>query len=150
LEEWNEAGVAKLAQHVVHRRATIDFFKASLRRNADSGKYQLEEAIHQLIFPLRCTSDDLNANQMNLWMIDEKLSFHYYLASNLQFSQQGDVVSIQGGSGKKPDIIIYNNPSALVSEEQPFSSVTILEFKRPLRNNYTDEENPILQVYEYV
>lgn len=86
---------------------------------------------------------------MNLWLIDEKLSFHYYLASNLQFSQQSTVVSVCDGSGKKPDIIIYNNPSALVSEEQPFSSVTILEFKRPLRDNYTDEENPILQVYEY-
>jgi hypothetical protein len=27
--------------------------------------------------------------------------------------------------------------------------VTILEFKRPLRNDYTDEENPITQVFEY-
>lgn len=59
LEEWNEAGISKLAQHVVHRRATIDFFKASLRKNAHSGKYLLEEAIHRIIFPLRCTSDEL-------------------------------------------------------------------------------------------
>jgi hypothetical protein len=149
IQEWNEAGISKLAQHVVHRKATIDFFKASLRRNPQSGKYCLEEAIHQIIFPLQHTSDDLSADQMNLWMIDEKLSFHYYLASNLQFSQQDGVISLPSGGGKKPDIIIYNNPSALVSEEEPFSSVTILEFKRPLRNDYTEEDNPIRQVYEY-
>jgi hypothetical protein len=146
LEEWNESGVAKLAKHVVHRKATIDFFKAIIRKIPETGKYHLEDAIHGLIFPLHNTSDDLAPDKMNLWMIDEKLSYHYYLASNLTFKQQAPV-SISGG--KKPDITIYNNQSALVNEEQPFSSVTLLEFKRPLRNDYTEEENPIVQIFEY-
>jgi hypothetical protein len=146
LEEWNESGIAKLAKHVVHRKATIDFFKVGLRKIPESGTYHLESVIHGLIFPLHSTSDDLRPDQMNLWMIDEKLSYHYYLASNLPFSQQ-EAVSIK--SQKKPDAIIYNNPSMLVNDDQPFSSVTILEFKRPLRNDFTDEDNPITQVYEY-
>jgi hypothetical protein len=146
LDEWNEAGIAKLARHVVHRKATIDFFKASVQRIPDSDKYNLEDAIHRLIFPLQSTSDDLPPDKMNLWMVDEKLSYHYYLASNLTFNQQ-EIVDL--ASGKKPDVIIYNNPAVLVNEAQPFSSVTILEFKRPLRNDYTDEDNPIAQVFEY-
>lgn len=57
-EEWNESGIAKLARHIAHRKATIEFLKASLKANA-LGRYQLESAIHQLIFPLKKTSDDV-------------------------------------------------------------------------------------------
>ncbi|MGO9271345.1 MAG: hypothetical protein ACLQOO_13985, partial [Terriglobia bacterium] len=32
----------------------------------------------------------------------------------------------------------------------PFSSLTLIEFKRPGRNAYDDETNPISQVYKYV
>jgi uncharacterized protein YeaO (DUF488 family) len=146
LEEWNEAGVAKLARHIVHRKATLDFLKASLRMT-DSGKYLLEDAIHQIIFPLRKTSDDVRPDQMNLWILDEKLAYHYYLASDIPFEQQ-DVHQVP--SKKRPDLIIFNGPSAFVSETPPFSSVVIIEFKRPARNDFTDEENPISQVYQYV
>lgn len=145
LEEWNEAGVAKLARHIVHRKATLDFLKASLRIT-DSGKYLLEDAIHQIIFPLRKTSDDVRPDQMNLWILDEKLAYHYYLASDIPFEQQ----DVQVPSKKRPDLIIFNGPSAFVSETPPFSSVVIIEFKRPARNDFTDEENPISQVYQYV
>jgi hypothetical protein len=145
LEEWNEAGVAKLARHIVHRKATLDFLKASLRMT-DSGKYLLEDAIHQIIFPLRKTSDDVRPDQMNLWILDEKLAYHYYLASDIPFEQQ----DVQVPSKKRPDLIIFNGPSAFVSETPPFSSVVIIEFKRPARNTFTDEENPISQVYQYV
>jgi len=144
LEEWNESGVAKLARHIVHRKATLDFLKASLRVNA-LGKYELESAIHRLIFPLKKTSDDVHPDQMNLWILDEKLTYHYYLASDIPFDKQ----DVKLPSKDRADIIIFNGPSAFVSETPPFSSVVLIEFKRPLRDDYTDEENPIAQVYRY-
>src|SRR5207245_1173959 len=82
LEEWNESGIAKLARHIVHRKATLDFLRVSLKVSS-SGKYQLENAIHQLIFPLKKTSDDVRPDQMNLWILDERLTYHYYLASDI-------------------------------------------------------------------
>jgi len=139
LEEWNEAGIAKLARHIVHRRATLDFLKATLRVT-NTGKYQLESAIHRLIFPLKRTSDDVRADQMNLWILDEKLAYHYYLASDLPLHPSKD----------RPDILIFNAPSAFVNDLPPFQSVVLIEFKRPLRNDYTDDENPIAQTYRYV
>jgi hypothetical protein len=39
---------------------------------------------------------------------------------------------------------LFNN------SENPENSFVILEFKRPNRNDYTDDENPIDQVYEYI
>lgn len=144
LEEWNESGVAKLARHIVHRKATLDFLKASLKVSS-SGKYQLESAIHQLIFPLKRTSDDVRPDQMNLWILDEKLTYHYYLASDIRFDMQD--VSLP--SAERADIVIFNGPAAFVNETPPFSSVVLIEFKRPLRDDYTDEENPIAQIYRY-
>lgn len=144
LEEWNESGIAKLARHIVHRKATLDFLKASLKVNA-LGKYQLESAIHRLVFPLKKTSDDVHPDQMNLWILDEKLTYHYYLASDIPFNQQ----DVNLPSKQRADIIIFNGPSAFVSETPPFSSVVLIEFKRPLRDDYTDEDNPIAQVYRY-
>ena len=144
LEEWNESGIAKLARHIVHRKATLDFLRASLKVNS-SGKYQLESAIHQLIFPLKTTSDDVRPDQMNLWILDERLTYHYYLASDIRFDMQ----DVRLPSKDRADIIIFNGPAAFVNEAPPFSSVVLIEFKRPLRDDYTDEENPISQIYRY-
>ncbi|HXJ13686.1 MAG TPA: ATP-binding protein [Candidatus Limnocylindrales bacterium] len=144
LEEWNESGIAKLARHVVHRKATLDFLRTSLKVTP-SGKYQLESAIHQIVFPLKKTSDDVLPDQMNLWILDEKLTYHYYLASDLPFNK----LDIRIPSRERADILIFNGPSAFVSEGPPFSSVVLIEFKRPLRDDYTDEENPITQIYRY-
>ena len=144
LEEWNESGIAKLARHIVHRKATLDFLKASLKVNS-LGRYELESAIHQLIFPLRKTSDDVRPDQINLWILDEKLTYHYYLASDIPFDRQ----DVRLPSKDRADIIIFSGPSAFVNETPPFSSVVLIEFKRPLRDDYTDEENPIAQIYRY-
>lgn len=83
---------------------------------------------------------------MNLWILDEKLTYHYYLASDIPFEDQ----EIAAPSKDRPDIIIFSGPSAFANEAPPFSSIVLVEFKRPLRDDYTDEDNPISQVYKYI
>ena len=78
---------------------------------------------------------------MNLWIIDERLSYHYYLASDKSFSQMKDAVEIS--SRDRPDIIIFNNPAAFVDSSAPFHSIVLIEFKRPARNDFDNVENPI-------
>lgn len=153
IEEWNEEGMAKLAWHVAHRQATLSFLDQELARDKD-GKYRLENAIHRVIFPLKATSDDVPWDQQNLWILDEKLAYHYYLASDVPFSKVGPV---KVGSKDRPDIIAFNNrppsfdrPIAVVDSDAPFGDVVIFEFKRPMRDDYTPDENPLDQVYEYV
>lgn len=65
LEDWNQAGISKLARYVIHRRATLDFLDERLKLKSD-GKYALEDAIHEIIFPLKATSDDVRVENMNL------------------------------------------------------------------------------------
>lgn len=44
----------------------------------------------------------------------------------------------------------FNHPFAFVEGETPYSSVVIIEFKRPMRKGYSEDENPINQVLGYI
>lgn len=141
LEEWNENGKAALAKYVVHRKITLALLEKHMERS-ENGGYARERTIHQLIFPLKKTSDDINYEQQNLWIIDEKLSFHRYLASDLEFRQ---LEILESNDLDRPDLLIFDNAIAMV-EDEPINGITIFEFKRPMRG----DSNPVSQMYEYV
>ena len=46
---------------------------------------------YQLIFPMTKTSDDIDYLQHNLWIIDEKLAYHHYLASDMKIKKMEEV-----------------------------------------------------------
>lgn len=145
-DQLNDFAKSELAEYIIHRKLVLDFLQKSLELRED-GKYHLEETVHQLIFPMRTTSDDIDYESQNLWVIDEKLSYHRYLASDLPLSS---VEPVEIDSRDRPDLIIFNSPFAFVEDDLPFSSIVIIEFKKPLRDDYSDEDNPITQVYGYV
>jgi hypothetical protein len=90
----------------------------------------------------------VRSEQMNLWIIDENLAYHDYLASDLRFDQMSGV--LDSDSSGRPDLVIFNAPAAFVDAGPPFSSIVLIEFKRPARNDYQDDDNPIIQVYDYI
>lgn len=147
-EEWNEVGKASLAKYIVHRKYMLSFLEQALKRQ-ESGKYSREEVVHQIIFPMKTTSDDLTFDKHNLWIIDEKLAYHRYLASDLRLSR---VQEIDSDSSLRPDLLIFfDSAIAVVEEESPYSSgVVIFEFKKPMRDDYSEDNNPIQQVLRYV
>ncbi|WP_317897159.1 hypothetical protein [Aurantibacillus circumpalustris] len=135
-----EVGNAKLSEYVIHRKLVIDLFDKLLKREAP------EKAVHSLIFPLKTLSDEIGFEDHNLWMLDEKLSYHKYLASDKSFKQNTQVDS---NSKDRPDILVFNKPFAFSNDEKPYESIVLVEFKRPMRNDYTDVENPITQINKY-
>ena len=148
IERENDIGKSSLAQYIVHRRVILELLESGLGFG-DSSKYQLEEYVHNLIFPMRSTSDEIDYEKHNMWIIDEKLSYHYYLASDLKFKQM-DALNLEADD--RPDLIIMDNPVVLVNQEsKPYNSIVIIEFKRPMRNDYNENDNnPISQVIKYV
>ncbi len=145
-EKIVEVGNSKLSEYVVHRKLILDILETHLRQDA-RGKYRKEDAIHQLIFPLKAETDEVGFDDHNLWVIDERLAFHKYLASDKSFKKNKEVYS---ESLLRPDIIIFNKPFAFSNNDKPYSSIVIIEFKRPMRDDYSDVENPINQVNNYV
>jgi hypothetical protein len=135
-----EVGNSKLSEYVIHRKLVIDLFDKLLKKKAT------EKAIHSLVFPLQTLSDEIGFEDHNLWMLDEKLSYHKYLASDKKFKK---IEPIDSESQDRPDIIIFNKPFVFANNEKPYDSIVLVEFKRPMRDDYTDDENPILQINKY-
>lgn len=147
VSEANAAAIDDLAKYVRDRRVILNLLRQAVRRDRE-GKYALEEAIHKLVLPMRTTSDDVPIDQMNLWLIDERLAFHMYLASDKPLTT---IEPIASESTQRPDVIVFNRAMAFSEDGPPsFQTVVIVEFKRPMRDEYDEKENPIAQVYEYI
>lgn len=138
------ANSAALADYVAHRKVIIDLFEQGIRIN-DSGKFNQEKYMHNLIYPMRSTSDDLEYEAHNLWLIDEKLSYCCYISSDVPYDNDP--------KQERSDMLILDHPVA-VSENQNdgtvFDTIILFELKRPMRDDYTNSYNPITQLYDYV
>ena len=134
---------ASLAEYIAHRKAVLQLFEASLKKKPDE-KYELEKFLHELIFPVCATSEDVSYEAHNLWLIDERLTYSQYLASDISLGAAADK--------KRPDILLLDYPVLVSDEDGPghtFESVSIFELKRPMRDNYDGKDNPIDQLQEY-
>jgi hypothetical protein len=146
--EWNEEGKAELARYVVHRRATLDWFDKLLQRQ-EAGGYVRESAIHKLIMPMSATSADVAFDDLNLWIVDERLAFHHYMESDRRMDTL-EAASVDGHD--RPDLVAFNRPAAFAEAltDALYSSIVIVEFKRPMRDDYEDGEDPVGQVIRYI
>lgn len=144
--------MSDLASYVSHRKVVLDFFERAIERHRD-GKYSQENIVHQLIMPMQVESDEIKVEDANLWLIDERLAFHRYLGSDKTLLS----MPVTGANETlEPDITclnIYDNP-ILVNEGQqlPLASITVVEIKRPMRNDFKEGEkdNPIEQALLYI
>jgi hypothetical protein len=149
IDNYNELGVSALAQYVSHRKIILEFLKRAISKQ--DGKYPLEQVVHQLVFPMRFTSEEIPDSQQNLWMIDERLTFHTFIASDKRLDSLDNV--IQSESALRGDILIFDENIIFADvdpSEHPINSITIIEFKRPGLNNYSESNNPVRQAYRLV
>ena len=143
-----------LASYVSHRRVIIDLLEKALRLQNDD-KYAKESVIHRLVMPMIKTSDEVSIDDSNLWLLDERLAFHNFMASDKSLKSI-PIANIQ--SGKEPDLAMWRffDSSILVNEKGKTTSlptITVVEFKRPMRNDFKEdspESNPIKQVLRYI
>lgn len=142
-------GQSCLAEYIAKRKAILDIFSNALSQDPKTQRYSLEEVVHKLICPMISTSDELDYDDMSLWLIDERLAYHYYLASDKTLKSQEP---LENSSTKETDLAIYQ--ASLVFNDTdmnvPFNALTIVEFKRPMRDDYDEKENPITQVLDYI
>ncbi len=147
LDDENELGKAALAKYVVHRRTILEMLDTALKVQ-DSGAYAREDLVHSLIYPMQADSEGVEFSRQNLWVVDERLAYHSYLASDLPMRS---LKAVNAMGGDEPDLAIFNTARAFSETKSPFQSVVIVEFKRPERNEYpVKDENPVEQVLRYV
>ena len=82
---------------------------------------------------------------MNLWLIDDRLAYHHYLASDKKINTLPD---LENDVDKRMDITVFDAALSYTADPDNINSITIVELKRPMRND-TDND-PVSQVLRYV
>ncbi|MCB9475831.1 MAG: ATP-binding protein [Deltaproteobacteria bacterium] len=152
MERVTEMKMSDLADYVFHRRFIIDMFECAIQIGPD-GKYANEDQIHELIMPMRVDSNDVKFDNMNLWLIDERLAFHYYLASDKTINS---MPTINSSSALEPDILalnLFDNPHLMGENIGPeLAKIIIIEIKKPMRDDAIagHKKDPIEQSLNYL
>lgn len=144
VEKINSANGAALAEYAAHRKVILDLMEFAIRRK-DDGHFQKESFLHNLIYPMRTTSDDTQYSNHNLWLIDEKLAYCNYISSDIPFNNDP--------KQDRTDLMILDSPVAVSDEANTgteYETIVLFELKRPMRNDYNDGSNPVTQLYNYV
>ncbi len=75
---------------MIFRKAALSLFEKALSWN-ESEIHEKEKLLHDIIFPTRKDSSDVDNEGHNLWLIDESLSFTQYLSSDKKrFTESSD------------------------------------------------------------
>lgn len=144
----------QLAEYVLRRKTVLDVMEVLLRRIRErangSQNFQIEQTLHQFICPMRLRGDDpskIEQSDHDLWIIDERLTFQKYFASDVPFTQ-----ILDGETGaKRPDLLIYDRLYGLSAEsDEPLTKVMLVEFKHPGRKDYEERYSPMNQISEYI
>lgn len=138
---------ASLAEYIVRRKAVIELLAKALE-SKDDGKYSRESQIHSIICPMQIISDEVQFDEMNLWLIDDRLAYHQFLASDQPMKA---LPVLESDVPRRMDIAVFDKAISYSAEEDYINAITIVELKRPQRDDLRgDDKNPISQVLRYV
>lgn len=142
-----------LAEYVVRRKVVLDFLEVlveKVRDETQDSAYQTEDVLHSFICPMKVDAASGDGRKIgpashDLWIIDERLTFAQFFSSDVPISD------FKEGSADddRPDLLIFDRIFGMRQTEES-SKILLVEFKRPGRKTYKDDENPQFQVERYV
>ena len=138
IEKLDDLQKDELAGYLVRRKLIIGLLEKKLELNTE-GQYSNEDIIHDIVFPRKAESDDINFEDHNLWLIDEGLAFHMFACSDKELRSVSS-----SGSKDRPDVVVCTE----VGDDKIARAVSFIEFKKPQRERY--DEDPTRQLYDYL
>jgi hypothetical protein len=129
----------KLADLMVKRKSIIKLFRKYLEWR-DNDNYMLEEDLHNIIFTMGTDSEMLPYEYHNLWLLDERLAFHSFTASDKKLKSNKQ---LESASLKEPDLFVYDIPCAYSDNPDKINSLVLFEFKRPGRDMDTSSDKKL-------
>ncbi|WP_143001211.1 hypothetical protein [Pseudobutyrivibrio xylanivorans] len=100
---------------------------------SEDGKYNREAQIHSIICPMRVISDKIKFDDMNLWLIDDRMAYHQFLASDIPMKS---LPILDNDSINRMDIALFDRAISYSSDIDTINSITIVELKKPQRDNF--------------
>ena len=151
-ENIREEERLQLAEYVLRRKMLLDVMEKLIGRTkpTSSGEkqYHLEETLHRFICPMRVHGGtEVEASAHDLWILDERLTFTTYFASDVTFKE----IVEKSKDKKRADLLVFDQINALnLQGQDPLTRVLLVEFKRPGRDDYAEDYDPTAQVRKYV
>lgn len=165
--QLGETEKSSLAQYVVERKMVIELLKTRRKLDTESGKHKTENIVHEVFCPLGVTSDTMDYDDHNLWLVDDRLAYYSFIASDRPIQSfttdtdkiQNDIVAKQEelkeiglfGEKSEPDLAFFKYPM-LFRRSNTTDPVVIIEFKSPNKVKYSGapNDNPVLQIRKYI
>lgn len=141
IEKVTALNSTNLIEYVIYRKSIINTLSKYLKIDEKT----IEDDIHKLIYPMQ-TVENKDYSEHNLWLIDDRLAFHNFCASDIQFKKFLD----ESVSAERPDILIFDKPFIYTPNKEYINSMVLIEFKRPKRNDYNLSKNPVTQTIDYL
>ena len=94
---------------------------------------------------MRVTSNEIRYDDMNLWLIDDRLAYHRFLASDQKVKS---LPVLDSDVEKRMDIAVFDEALSYTADPDNINSITIVELKRPQRDDA--DNDPVWQVLKYV
>ena len=132
----------ELIHYIALRKKILDIFGKSLEVD-ESGTYSSEGVVHDIIFPRKGNTEVTPYQDHNLWIVDERLNFTSYVSSDDRLEQK---------NAGRPDLLVYNRRVLFRGENEASNPITIFEFKKPQRDEFTNpstREDPVQQIIRY-
>lgn len=144
----------QLTEYVVRRKIVLDVLEILIRKVREiegrNDDFHLENTLHTFICPMQVRGDDpsaIESSDHDLWIIDERLAFTRYFASDVPFA---DIIA-DVNNRERPDVLIYDKLHGLgLDGEEPLNRVMLVEFKKPGRRTYDERYSPLNQVTRYL
>lgn len=130
-QKVNSLNQYELSQYVLHRKVILEVLDKLISKKTQEEEYCLEEDLHKLIFPMRTNGNTIDYDDHNLWLIDDRLAYYNFLASDLPFSKYTE----DRENKKRVDLAIFRSAFSNKSEKEMQSNITIVEFKKPDRTS---------------
>lgn len=127
LKQESEFSKDKLADLMIKRKSVIKLFQKYLEWR-DEGNFMLEKDLHNIIFTMGSESDSMPNEYHNLWLLDERFTFHTYTASDTKLKTNK---TLESKEGIEPDLLIYDSPFAFSDNADNINSLVVFEFKKP-------------------
>lgn len=94
---------------------------------------------------MRIDSSRIKIDDHQLWLLDDRLAFFAYFASDKKLKTYTD-----RADEERPDIAFFYDNCFAWQEEDASNTVVLVEFKRPNRDDYNGEDNPFRQLIGYI
>ena len=144
----------QLTEYVLRRKLILNVMDLLIARVREVDEtrhaFHLEETLHQFICPMRVRGDDpsrIEVSDHDLWVVDERLTFTKYFASDVPVSQLvADVTSTE-----RPDVLVWDRLHGLgMDGDEPLEMrhADRVQEARPV--DYDERYSPMNQVSRYL